>query len=153
MHHNSYNVMRGLLARHPPLRLVYDVGAKNVNGTYRPLVTCRYEGVDIEAGENVTHVVPENGEWPLPAADMVISGNVLEHVKRPWRWMEQINSITDVGGRVIIVTPWNILLHRFPVDCWRVMPDGMEVLLEDGGFRVLEVGRAGMDTFGVGVKL
>jgi SAM-dependent methyltransferase len=155
LHQNSLLIARRLLAAH--LRtsdaIIYDVGSCDVNGTLRPMIerySRKYVGLDIIAGPNVDIVVPERGEWSLLQCDFAISCNTLEHVKRPWEWIEQIADCLKPHGRVMIVVPRHLGDHRFPVDCWRVLPDGMESLLDYGGFRVLEVGTFKADTFGVG---
>jgi len=145
--------MKKLLDEHRPTGLLYDIGSFQVNRTYRDIVPCEYKGIDICPGRNVDIVVPEDGDWShLPQADMVISGQCLEHVKRPWQWMRQVASVLKLDRKLIIIVPWKWNIHRHPVDCWRVLPDGMRVLLEDFGFEVVEVGAKHVDTYGVGIR-
>jgi len=147
MHPSSFSIMQEMLARHPASGLVYDVGSFNINGTYRSLIDCRYVGLDIRAGRNVDIVIPENKDWNLPPGDMAISGQCLEHVKRPWQWIKQVAAILKPGAKFLVVVPWKWPKHGV-VDCWRVFPDGLKSLLELGNFAVLEVGRTENDTFG-----
>ena len=160
MHDNSRVLMRRLLEGHvtdAPGKSVVDVGSRDTNGSYRDLIVrasfARYTGIDICDGKNVDIVVPERGLWDtVQPADVVISGQCVEHVRRPWRWIKQVESITTAGGVVIIVGPWIWHIHRHPIDCWRILPDGMTALLEEGQFEVIDVGTYENDCYGVGRK-
>lgn len=142
--------------------LLYDVGACSVldQQTYRPMVqelNLSYVGLDIAAGPNVDIVIPENGEWDTvisQKSDITISGQCLEHVKRPWEWIKKVFSITKPEGLVIIIAPWKFHEHRFPVDCWRILPDGMHALFEYVGAQVLlaDYDKDDIDCWGVARK-
>lgn len=116
---------------------VLDVGSYDVNGTYRPMVEGRgweYTGLDIQAGPNVD-VVGKPYKFPLPGAsfDVVISGSTMEHVESIWLWIPELARMLRVGGMLAIVTHWQFPEHRYPVDCWRIMPDGMRHLFDQTG--------------------
>jgi len=134
-------------------KTVIDVGARNANGSYRDLLEQagydNYLGVDIEDGPNVDVVLPESGEWQLEAADVVISGQCLEHVRQPWVWIKQVATLVKPGGTVILVAPWIWQIHRHPVDCWRILPDGMDALFEWANLDRIESGVSEADCFGV----
>ena len=158
LHQASYQLMDRLITEYVPMRgavRVLDVGSRDVNGTYRPLIEGRgwsYTGLDIVAGPNVDVVKAEYAWGVAREYELVISGNCLEHVGNPFRWMGCVVAAVDHGGIVIVVTPSQIHEHREPVDCWRVMPDGMEVLMEHFGLTMLSVGRLPegcRDTWGV----
>jgi len=152
MHANSLKLMGYFLDRLPWLHKgrVIDVGSQDINGTYRDLIDAygaEYVGLDIAAGENVDVVVPECGPW-----DVVISGQCVEHVRKPWKWIRHMSHIAKQGAFVIIITPWKFPEHRYPIDCWRILPDGMAVLLEEGGFDVFNTGIDNLDCYGIGMK-
>lgn len=143
-----------LKPRVTPGQTVIDVGSLDVNGTHEQMLAeleLNYlGGVDIRNGENVDWVVPEFGVgWDVPGADIVISGSCLEHVVRPWEWIQNVFSITNPGGLVVIIAPWKWRIHPFPKDCWRVLPDGMQGLLEFAGFTDIETDVRDLQTFGV----
>jgi hypothetical protein len=160
MHLSSHHKMAELLAKHDPTpapagRLCIDVGSLLVRHqrlTYSAMALehCeRYLGLDIVPGRNVGLVVPAAGGWRdcLPVtpagrqlADITISGQCLEHVARPWEWIHHVCEITAGGGLIIIIAPCQCPQHRYPIDCWRILPDGMRALLEYAGLEVLEVG-------------
>jgi SAM-dependent methyltransferase len=132
MHQASYELMRAFAAQYviTPAR-VADVGAYDVNGTFRPLFAhCEYVGIDLAAGPNIDRVVTADnfGEGGF---DVVISGSCMEHVFDLHEWANQCVGLAKPGGLLCIVAPHTWHEHRFPVDCWRVFPDGMRWLFRD----------------------
>jgi len=58
-----------------------------------------------------------------------------------------------VGGIVCIIAPWQWRYHRYPIDCWRILPDGMEFLLKDVcNFDILEIFLKESDCVGIARK-
>lgn len=158
MHANSMRMMRELLGQHAS-GSVCDVGSFQVQGhaTYRRMcreLNLEYTGVDIQPGANVDCVVGEATEdWSVEVGrrfETVISGQCLEHVRMPWIWIRQCRSLLADEGLAIVIAPWKWQMHRWPLDCWRVLPDGMTALLEWGGFEVVDVGHSQNDCYGVG---
>jgi SAM-dependent methyltransferase len=86
----------------------------------------------------VTHVSTSEYAFPVPDAayDVVLSANVLEHVKQPWTWFQELARVCKPGGRVVTISPVNWPYHAFPVDCWRLHPDGARALFEHAGLAV-----------------
>jgi hypothetical protein len=160
MHASSMKLMERLLRAYcvpAETKSVADIGSQDVNGTYKSLIKAlhfkQYIGVDIASGDNVDYVVPENGKWTqVPKVDVVISGQCMEHVRRPWQWINQVADVIDTGGILTLIAPWQWEIHRYPVDCWRILPDGMEALLAEAGLEILEVGVDQNDCFGVAKK-
>lgn len=137
MHAEALAAMTELLRQYPDQRTadVLDVGSYNVNGTYRPLVESRawtYTGLDVEAGPNVDLVSPDPYRFPLAddTYDIVMTGSTMEHVEAIWLWVPELVRVLRPGGMLAIVTHWQFPLHRYPIDCWRIMPDGMRFLFD-----------------------
>lgn len=162
MHASSYSTMaraaKTYLDRAKALK-VLDVGSCNVNGTYRALFEVpgwTYSGLDILVGPNVDIVVDAGYEWagvPDGAYDVVVCGQVMEHVTEPWMLACAIGRVCRKHGFGFVIAPHTHGLHRFPVDCWRVFPDGMEhVMTKHGGFEMLECDMSGEDTYFFGRK-
>lgn len=135
MHTEALTAMGNLLARYagPEPANVLDVGSMDYNGTYCPLVESRgwrYTGLDIEPGPNVDIVSRDPYRYPLPdnRYDVVLSGSTMEHVEAIWSWMLELVRVLKPGGLLAIVTHYNFPEHRYPIDCWRIMPDGMRFL-------------------------
>jgi SAM-dependent methyltransferase len=113
---------------------VRTIGNGSMGGTYRGLFASplwTYTGLDMQAGSNVDILAIEPYKWPIEDSsfDVVISGQCLEHVEEPWLWIKEVERVCRPGGLVILIVPWSCGEHRYPVDCWRILPDGMRVLL------------------------
>ncbi len=139
MHENSFLAMKKILASLPdtaPLR-VLDVGSRvwGHDVCYRdalPSADWHYTGMDTEAGDNVDCVLKDVHHWPFPDAsfDLVISGQCAEHAEDLHSFFRELGRVLKNGGMACVIAPWNWRIHRYPKDCWRILPDGMCYLLE-----------------------
>lgn len=162
MHDSSYNRIREFVAQFldstKELKIL-DVGSMDVNGSYAPIFLAvgkwTYTGADIEPGKNVDLII-DPYKWtniPDESYDVVVSGQCLEHTKMPWKTVEEISRVCKKGGIVMLTAPWSFIIHRYPIDCWRILPDGMKVLLEEiGKLEVITVENNNCDCFGVARK-
>jgi SAM-dependent methyltransferase len=140
---------------------ILDVGSSSVGGqpSYRTMFNStrwKYYGLDIHGGDNVDIVAKDLYEWGLEfeSYDVIISGQCLEHVKDTKEWIKQVDKYLKKNGIVCIIAPWQWRQHRFPVDCWRILPDGMEFLLKDiCGFKMLECFLKEADCVGIAIKI
>jgi hypothetical protein len=137
MHQSSYDLMKNFtekyLNKSSTLKII-DIGSVNIGGCYRPLFlndTWTYSGLDLASGPNVDIVSEQPYNWPLQDEiyDVVISGQCLEHVEMPWLWIKEVSRICKKSGYVVIIAPWSWPIHRYPVDCWRILPDGLLILM------------------------
>jgi hypothetical protein len=123
---------------------VVDIGAFDVNGSYRPLFDrpgWTYTGIDLEAGPGVDVVLESPYRYPLESGsvDLVVSGQAFEHVEYFWlTWLEMLRVIPD-GGMIFLIAPSRGPEHRYPQDCWRFYPDGYRALARYGGCELVEV--------------
>lgn len=154
MHPSAYADAQKFAAKYvqTPAKIL-DVGAMNINGCLRPLFPgCHYVGADLTKGKNVDVVLSAPYHWPeleSDSFDLVVSSQVLEHVPKPWEWIKEIARVTKPGGLVYLCSPNSMPYHAYPVDCWRVWPDGMRGLMEDAGLSVVECYARGIDTTGI----
>lgn len=136
MHQNSTIIMKTFSENvNKNLKLsILDVGSYNVNGTYKPFFeneNWTYSGLDIVEGPNVDIIVDKYGEWkniPDNSYDIVISGQCLEHTETPWLISKAIVRVLKPDGVIFIIVPYKQGIHRYPIDCWRILPDGMQYL-------------------------
>ena len=157
MNRATYAMMGEFMEKYLPdgkMLVIYDVGARNVNGCYRPLFQrpgWTYIGLDIVPGRNVDLVVEPYhfAQVPDGQADVVITGQTLEHVEEFWVWVKELARICRPGGLIAISAPYEWRRHRVPVDCWRILPDGMAVLARLMGCDLLECTMRDCHTFGV----
>ena len=91
----------------------------------------------------------ESEAW---AYDLVISGQCLEHVENPFRLVAEMARVLKPGGLMLLTAPWQHPIHRYPLDCWRILPDGMRALLADAGLKPLDTYTIENDCWGIGKK-
>jgi len=154
MHKSSMNEMR--LFRDEYLSgmgaSILDIGSRCVmeqKETFKQLFEPNFEyvGMDIEPGENVDIV----GYMNIPKIfDVVISGSVMEHVKRPWDWLKSLTNYYKMY--ICIIAPHTWKEHRFPIDTYRYFPDGMRDLFEYAGIKEVKIKMNKTDTVGIGAK-
>ena len=113
---------------------VLDVGSYDVNGSYRHLFhEDRYEyvGLDMEKGPNVDIVLKSPYNWEevkTDTFDVIISGQAFEHSEFFWVTMSEMVRVLKKDGLMCIVAPFGFPEHRYPVDCYRFLSDGMVAL-------------------------
>lgn len=124
---------------------ICDLGSQAIGGSYRPVFeepNWEYTGIDICEGENVDIVLSDPYSWleiESESADVLVSGQVFEHVEYFWETMKEIARILKPGGLICIIAPSSGPEHKYPVDCWRFYPDGMRSLAKYAGLEPLEV--------------
>src|SRR5688572_8686031 len=131
------------LDRGQPLSVV-DIGAQDVNGSYRPIFDhpgWQYTGVDLEAGNGVDVVLASPYRLPMAtrSVDVVISGQAFEHIEYFWMtWLEMLR-VLKPEGHIFLIAPSRGYEHRYPQDCWRFYPDAWRALAKFGACDLLEV--------------
>ena len=118
---------------------VLEIGPDDFPSTYQRLskavsVAC-WDTLDIHENPNLTYQNSHEYDFQIQPAlyDVVLSGQVIEHVKKPWIWIPELAKVTKPGGFVITISPVSWIYHEAPVDCWRIYPEGMRALYEEAG--------------------
>jgi len=123
-----------LQARKQEPLVILDLGSQDINGSYRPLFDrppWKYIGVDLAPGNNVDVVLAEPYDWhefSPESADVIVAGQTFEHTEFVWETMRQIARTLKLNAICCIIVPSSGPEHRFPVDCWRMYPDGLRAL-------------------------
>lgn len=149
VHPSSFDKMADFVRKYlEPRRaeplVILDLGSRDYNGTYRPLLAqtpWRYLGLDLEAGPNVDIVLRDPYRWreiESGSADVLVSGQTFEHTEFFWLTMGEIARVLKAGGLACVIAPSAGEEHRYPVDCWRVYPDGLRALARYAKLEVVE---------------
>jgi SAM-dependent methyltransferase len=115
---------------------VLEVGSREYGSTssLRGFYTGEYVGVDMSEGPGVD-VVADLTETTGPLGTgrfaLVICCSVLEHVRKPWRFAENLTRVVRPGGLLYMSVPWVWRFHAYPDDYYRFSPRGIEALFEE----------------------
>jgi SAM-dependent methyltransferase len=109
---------------------VLEVGSRNVNGSPRPMIepaAKSYVGTDMQDGEGVDwklHNTELQRTFGMHAFDTILCCECLEHDSNFLLTVEDMRSMLDHGGMLLITTPtFGFPLHRYPKDYWRFGED------------------------------
>jgi hypothetical protein len=143
MHLNSRLIFEKYATKYFPAGTrVLEIGPDGFPSAYRKMVdrgNLSWDTIDIYHHPNLTHVAPSEYSFPVPdeSYDVVVSGQVIEHVRKIWVWMREVVRVCKVGGTVITINPVSWPYHEAPIDCWRAYPEGMKALYEDSSLEVI----------------
>lgn len=143
MHTNSKLLFQKYAIEHfrPGCR-VLEIGPNKIPSDYQQLVGSQcaaWDTLDMTDNPGLTYRTQSEYSFPIAdsAYDVVVSGQVLEHVRKIWTWMREVARVCKPGGVVITVSPVSWPYHEAPHDCWRVYPEGMRALYEEASLDVL----------------
>ena len=120
-------------------RRVLEVGSLDINGSLREYITslkpAGYVGCDIVPGKGVDTICAAEGLihiYRVETFDIVISTEMLEHVKD---WRSAIYNMKHVcakGGHILITTrSRGFSKHNHPHDFWRFEEEDMRAIFAD----------------------
>jgi SAM-dependent methyltransferase len=124
--------------------IIVDYGSQDINGSYKALFNepnWNYIGIDMAMGKNVDMVLKDPYDWKELAdnsVDLFISGQAFEHTEFLWLSVMEIQRVLKPAGLACLITPSAGPEHRYPMDCWRIYPDGMRALSRFAGLAALD---------------
>jgi SAM-dependent methyltransferase len=122
---------------------VLEIGPDGAPSTFQRLMgsgVAQWDTLDIgTVFTKPTYLVTDEYRFPVPSDtyDIVLSGQVIEHVRKIWRWFPELARMCKPGGLVITINPVSWQYHEAPVDCWRIYPEGMKALADDAGLETV----------------
>lgn len=146
---NAYCISFGAINLKPEEikgKRVIEVGSYETNGSLRSLVESyhpsEYIGVDIAEGPGVDVIGKAEDildRFGKESFDIVISTELLEHI-RVWRdGIHNIKNICKAGGIILITTrSYGCLYHGHPYDFWRYELEDMKHIFSDCQIEKLE---------------
>lgn len=124
---------------------VLEVGSQNINGSVRPTIEARgpksYFGIDLMPGPGVDETISVEG-WrarclALPAYDVVISAEMLEHAQD---WAAAFQACCALARETLILTARGPgFPYHNPPDYWRFTTGDMLAATIASGFEALEI--------------
>ena len=102
----------------------------------------QYIGIDLETVQSSqADVIADSMRLPFvdKAFDTVFCAQVLEHVRDPFRVMEEIARALKPGGTLVLTAPQAWPLHEKPHDYFRYTRFGLEELARTSGLEVVEI--------------
>ena len=124
-----------------------DIGCGDM--PYRDFIMrkgCRYESIDIqERAEGVTFIGDIHNMDMIDdqTYDSAICLEVLEHVQDPAKGLSEAFRILKPEGHLVLSVPHLSRVHEEPHDYFRYTQYGIRLLLENAGFRVVEINARG----------
>ena len=128
---------------------VLDIGSLDTSGNnynYKSIFNINkwvYEGLDFKNGDNVNILVEDIYNFPEVednSYDVVISGQLFEHLGFFWLTMGEIDRILKPGGFCCIIAPSSGPIHgSSDTDSYRFFEDGMKALAYYVNFEIIHV--------------
>lgn len=124
---------------------VVDFGSRtspNQTATHRELLKghdVTITGLDIKEGNNVDVIMTKPYSIPLKSnsADLIITGQVYEHIPFFWVSFLEMARVVRPRGLIFMTVPSRGHVHDV-YDCWRFYPDSMRALAAHAGLELLE---------------
>lgn len=121
---------------------VLDIGCGDFREKYGFGGQVRYYGLDITG--RATHVRGDAHDLPFrdETADWILLVAMLEHVADPMRVLSEVRRVLRPGGQTYIAVPFLQMEHG-DTDFCRWTADGVDRMLEQNGFEVVQKGTNG----------
>jgi SAM-dependent methyltransferase len=99
-----------------------------------------YIGADIQAGPQVDRVLTADGLTREKSGEyqVVLSSQVLEHVQDADAYLRECHRLLRPGGRLLLSTHGMFHEHGCPNDFYRWTSRGLETLIGNHGFEIVE---------------
>jgi len=125
---------------------IIEIGSKNSNGGLRPIIEswepAKYIGTDLSEGLGVDVIFDAENilqRFEEDSFDVVISTEVLEHVRNWRKVLSNIKNICCPKGIILITTrSYGFVYHPSPTDFWRYEIEDMAFCFSDCEILVLE---------------
>lgn len=104
------------------------------NATYHRADYMEMKGLDYRIAEDATLPGIHDNTY-----DIVLSTQVLEHVRRPEDYLRQARRVLRPDGMLILTTHGVFYDHPCPYDFRRWTADGLELILNDSGFKKSDI--------------
>ena len=148
MHESSMNKMRYCVDKYickNDFIKVADVGGARINGTYYDLFCdasrFSYTSIDLYDADGVDIVLSDPYRLPFESNEfeVVISGQTFEHCEYFWLLFNEMVRVCKQSGYIFLIAPSAGKIHRYPVDCYRFLPDSYNALAKLANCELIEI--------------
>jgi SAM-dependent methyltransferase len=136
--HQYSNTLLKLIEKMTRTTWILDAG-----GGARQISLPNYVNVDIQKTKGMTHIVCDLHCLPLKdnSFDLMISENVLEHVKKPWIAVMELQRVAKSGGIIFVKVAFMQPVHNYPTHYFNMTKEGLLSLFNDTpNFTILKSG-------------
>lgn len=102
-----------------------------------------YIGADVAAAQGTSLDIQFYPDQSLPltgqSVDTILSTQTLEHVRAPAQYLQECARLLRPGGHLLISVPMQWRLHEVPHDFWRFTKYGLQELMDQHGFEIVEI--------------
>lgn len=106
-------------------------------------IGCTYLGADLPGNHDADLTIdPVTGHVRQTSGGggaVIVSTQVLEHTPSPGDYLDEARRLCEPGGLLVLSTHGMFKHHPQPRDLWRWTGDGLQKLLSEHGWRVLEL--------------
>ncbi len=137
---SNYRFFETHLASLPSTHHLIDLGAGNLQ--FEKLFTrFSYIGVDFQKFPHISVVTDLTKDIPLPdrSAEIVTLSNTIEHIPNTEHLLAECRRLLKPGGMIIGTVPFLVQVHQAPYDFNRYTNFQLRRLLENAGFKEIEV--------------
>lgn len=116
---------------------ILEIGSQNVNGSLRDHSKSKdYTGVDFVKGKGVDVILEDPYKYPFESNtfDVIVTSSCFEHSEMFWLSFIECLRVLKPTGVLYYNVPALFAYHRYPVDCWRFMPDSAKALETWGNY-------------------
>jgi SAM-dependent methyltransferase len=124
--------------------LDYGCGGSPYRGLFPNAIYRRADAIDTE-GLDYRVAGDESIQEKDEVFDLILSTQVLEHIKDPQKYLVEAYRLLRQGGRIVLTTHGMFEEHGCPYDFLRWTGDGLKEELKRAGFHVLELSRLTTD--------
>lgn len=138
-----HKILKHLIAKYVNNNLVVlDYGSGT--SPYKDLFdgkSVKYIRADIDKTVRPDYILSENKNIPLKngSIDVIISTQVLEHIKNPNFYLQECARLLGRGDLLLLSTHGIWPYHPYPEDFHRWTKTGLTSQIKDSGFKILEV--------------
>lgn len=106
-------------------------------------ITCVDWAASVHGTEFVDQFVDLNEPGPLPFADRtfdsIVASDMIQHMKRPALFMNEIGRLLKPGGKVFLSAPFTYWMSEYPHEYFHLSEFALRHLAEEAGFEVVSL--------------